>query len=99
MPSEDVEHYKNAIAMPGALTGSLNYYRAVVWNTGVLKQNKLMRQARKLNPTYKMPVLVVLGDSDPAILPNLLRHGACCICDACRGEQSYKASGNCGALP
>lgn len=27
VPEEEIEHYKNAIAMPGALTGALNYYR------------------------------------------------------------------------
>lgn len=72
MPAEEVEHYKNAFAMPGALTGSLNYYRAAVWNSPILRQNKLMNQARKINPTFQMPVLVVWGDSDTALLPNLL---------------------------
>jgi hypothetical protein len=27
MPKEDIEHYKNATAMPGSLVGALNYYR------------------------------------------------------------------------
>jgi hypothetical protein len=31
MPKEGIEHYKNAAAMPGSLTGALNYYRCVLY--------------------------------------------------------------------
>jgi hypothetical protein len=46
----------------------------MVWNS-VFKMDKLISQARKLNPTFKMPVLVVMADGDPALLPNLLHEG------------------------
>ena len=51
--------------------------RAAVWNSPILRQNKLMAQARKINPAFQMPVLIVMGDADTALLPNLLCNSAC----------------------
>ena len=73
--AEDIERYIEAIAQPGALTSSLNYYRALLRNP---------RETRALLQRVEAPVLVIWGEKDRFLsrrlaepprlwVPNLIR--------------------------
>jgi epoxide hydrolase 4 len=73
--AEDIERYVGAIARPGALTATLNYYRALLRNP---------RETRALLRRVEASVLVIWGERDrflsrrlaeppPLWVPNLLR--------------------------
>jgi pimeloyl-ACP methyl ester carboxylesterase len=73
--AQDIERYLGAMARPGALTASLNYYRALLRN---------LRETRALLERIEAPVLVIWGERDrflsrrlaeppPLWVPNLLR--------------------------
>jgi pimeloyl-ACP methyl ester carboxylesterase len=53
--AEDIERYVGAIARPGVLTASLNYYRALLRNP---------RETRALLQRVEAPVLVIWGEKD-----------------------------------
>jgi pimeloyl-ACP methyl ester carboxylesterase len=53
--AEDIERYVGAIARPGVLTASLNYYRALLRNP---------RETRALLQRVEAPVLVIWGERD-----------------------------------
>ncbi|MDQ3284656.1 MAG: alpha/beta hydrolase [Actinomycetota bacterium] len=55
MSGEDIERYVEAIARPGALTASLNYYRAIL---------RYPRQTRAQMKRVEAPVLVIWGERD-----------------------------------
>ena len=55
LTAEDIERYIEAIAQPGALTASLNYYRALLRNP---------REMRALLQRVEAPVLVIWGERD-----------------------------------
>jgi pimeloyl-ACP methyl ester carboxylesterase len=61
--AEDIARYVDALAQPGALTGALNYYRALV------RRNPLRARAA-LRP-ITAPVLVIWGERDRALGPEL----------------------------
>ncbi|MFX0185109.1 MAG: alpha/beta fold hydrolase [Candidatus Hodarchaeota archaeon] len=73
--SEDLQRYIEAWSQPGALTASINYYRAN-WNPAQLmtmteeQQNNLIRRF----PKVKCPTLVLWGEKDVA-LDKLLTQG------------------------
>ena len=73
--AEDIERYVGAMARPGALTATLNYYRALLRNPG--KMGGLLER-------IEAPVLVIWGEKDRFLsgrlaepsrlwVPNLLR--------------------------
>ncbi len=73
--TEDIERYVRAMARPGALTATLNYYRALLQNP---------RETRALLDRIEAPVIVIWGERDrflsrrlaeppPLWVPNLLR--------------------------
>ncbi len=53
--AEDIERYVEAMARPGALTATLNYYRALLRNP---------RQTQALLERIEAPVLVIWGEKD-----------------------------------
>ena len=55
LTAEDIERYIEAIAQPGVLTASLNYYRALPRNP---------REMRALLQRVEAPVLVIWGEKD-----------------------------------
>lgn len=56
---EVIDHYKQALAQPGALTAALNYYRALGRRAG--------SELVKLDPVARMPVLAIWGEQDRAL--------------------------------
>jgi pimeloyl-ACP methyl ester carboxylesterase len=58
---EDRAYYTEAFRKPGAATGSLNYYRAMVWDPSVAKA--ITKDERKI----ASPTLVIWGDQDQAL--------------------------------
>ena len=75
LTAEDIERYIEAIAQPGVLSASLNYYRALLRNP---------REMRALLQRVEAPVLVIWGERDRFLsrrlaepprlwVPNLLR--------------------------
>ena len=75
LTAEDIERYIEAIARPGALTASINYYRALLRNP---------REMRALLQRVEAPVLVIWGEKDRFLsrrlaepprlwVPNLIR--------------------------
>ncbi len=56
LTDEDIERYAEALARPGALTATLNYYRAL------FRRNPL--KARALLRRIEAPVMVIWGERD-----------------------------------
>ena len=75
LKDEDIEGYRKAWSQPGALTGGLNYYRAA--SMGAL-ENPGKSAAEKLAattglPGINLPVLVIWGEKDTALLTGCIR--------------------------
>jgi pimeloyl-ACP methyl ester carboxylesterase len=75
LTAEDIERYREAMARPGVLTATLNYYRALLRHP---------RDTQALLERIEAPVLVIWGEKDRALsrwladppllwVPNLLR--------------------------
>ncbi|MDB5294158.1 MAG: alpha/beta hydrolase [Phycisphaerales bacterium] len=62
-PAEDVETYVQALARPGALTASLNYYRAAF--------RRRSSDIRRLVRPVEVPTLLIWGERDRYLVPGL----------------------------
>ncbi|GAB4814773.1 hypothetical protein N2152v2_001819 [Parachlorella kessleri] len=68
--SQQVERYKIAFSQPGALTGSINYYRALLDES---TRNPDHSVQKALQRPLTMPVLLMWADQDAVLRPPLLR--------------------------
>ena len=66
----DIAVYKEALRQPGALTSSINYYRANVFSSLVRRSKKESRQA---SGPIRVPTLFIYGEKDHAVLPSTVR--------------------------
>jgi epoxide hydrolase 4 len=62
---DDIDRYVEALSRPGALTATINYYRALARRAPAL--------ARKLRRRIEAPVLVIWGQRDLFLVPELAR--------------------------
>jgi pimeloyl-ACP methyl ester carboxylesterase len=62
---DDIDRYVEALSRPGALTAPINYYRALARRAPAL--------ARKLRRRIEAPVLVIWGQRDLFLVPELAR--------------------------
>jgi pimeloyl-ACP methyl ester carboxylesterase len=70
LPVEERQHYLDDWKQPGALTSMLNWYRASkVQVPAVGEEASLPLWTKAPFPKLRMPVLVVWGMKDPALLP------------------------------
>ncbi len=67
---DDIEAYKEALRQPGALTGSINYYRANVLRS--LFRRGVETPADQ-NGRVRVPTLFIYGEQDMAIIPSTVR--------------------------
>jgi epoxide hydrolase 4 len=67
---DDIEAYKEALRQPGALTGSINYYRANVLRS--LFRRGVETPADQ-NVRVRVPTLFIYGEQDMAIIPSTVR--------------------------
>ncbi len=69
MKQEDLDEYVKAWSQPGALTGSLNYYRAANVEALEHPEEALKKPAAgDLLPRITVPTLVIWGEKDTALL-------------------------------
>ena len=65
---EDMRRYREAWSRPGALTGMINWYRAIVRRTLRMGQKEYQRAAQvRVTP----PTLILWGERDTALSPSL----------------------------
>lgn len=68
---EDIEAYKAALRQPGALTSSLNYYRANVLRS-LLKKG--VETSAEGDGRIRVPTLFIYGELDTAVIPSTVRN-------------------------
>jgi pimeloyl-ACP methyl ester carboxylesterase len=71
---EDIDRYVEALSRPGALTAAINYYRALARRAPTL--------ARKLRRRIGAPVMVIWGQRDLFLVPELARPDPALVPDA-----------------
>ncbi|KAL4539705.1 hypothetical protein Ndes2437B_g01938 [Nannochloris sp. 'desiccata'] len=65
-----MDEYKKEIDRPGALTASLNYYRAMMRSTAYGIEDPAMKEA--MQRPLQVPTLCIWADCDQALRPQLL---------------------------
>ncbi|GAB4814779.1 hypothetical protein N2152v2_001825 [Parachlorella kessleri] len=70
LTEQDVQRYRQAFAAPGTATAGVNYYRAAL-DYGLRVGNPRLHRA--LRERLQVPTLVLWGDKDIALGPQLLR--------------------------
>jgi pimeloyl-ACP methyl ester carboxylesterase len=63
---DDIEVYKEALRQPGALTASLNYYRANVFRS---LRGGAVETPKGHDGRIRVPTLFIYGEHDMAVLP------------------------------
>src|SRR3712207_2691664 len=81
--AEDIERYVEAIARPGALTATVNYYRALLRNP---------RQTGALLERIEAPVLVIWGERDRSLSRRLAEPASLWVPNLLRVERLREAS-------
>ena len=71
---EDIDRYVEAFSRPGALTAAINYYRALARRAPAV--------ARKLRRRIEAPVMVIWGQRDLFLVPELARPNPALVPDA-----------------
>ncbi|HEV2860783.1 MAG TPA: alpha/beta hydrolase [Pyrinomonadaceae bacterium] len=66
----DIEFYKSALRVPGALTGGINYYRA---NLRTLLRSRFERREHKPQERIRVPTLFIFGEQDAFIVPETVQ--------------------------
>ena len=72
---EDIDRYVEALSRPGALTAPINYYRALARRAPTV--------ARALRRRIEAPVLVIWGQRDLFLVPELAQPNPTLVPDAC----------------
>ena len=67
---EDIAAYKDALRHPGALTSSINYYRANVFRSLLRGGTETPRAA---DGRIRVPTLFIYGERDIAVIPSTVR--------------------------
>jgi epoxide hydrolase 4 len=67
---KDIEAYKDALRQPGALTSSINYYRANVFRSLLRGGAETPKDA---DGRIRVPTLFIYGEQDIAVLPSTVR--------------------------
>jgi pimeloyl-ACP methyl ester carboxylesterase len=65
----DIEHYKQAMRQPGALTAGINYYRANVGRIMFRADDDESKEDRRIS----VPTLFIFAEQDFAIIPRTVR--------------------------
>jgi len=74
LKDEDIRGYKQAWSQPGALTGGLNYYRAADVAALENPEEEIKKPAAaSALPKITLPVLVIWGEKDTALLTGCIR--------------------------
>ncbi len=66
---EDIAAYKDALRQPGALTSSINYYRANVFRS-LLRGTETPKDS---DGRIRVPTLFIYGEQDIAVIPSTVR--------------------------
>ena len=67
---EDIAAYKDALRQPGALTSSINYYRANVFRSLLRGGTETPKDA---DGRIRVPTLFIYGEQDIAVIPSTVR--------------------------
>jgi len=67
---EDIAAYKDALRQPGALTSSINYYRANVLRSLLRGGTETPKDA---DGRIRVPILFIYGEQDIAVIPSTVR--------------------------
>jgi pimeloyl-ACP methyl ester carboxylesterase len=67
---EDIAAYKDALRQPGALTSSINYYRANVFRSLLRGGTETPKDA---DGRIRVPTLFIYGERDIAVIPSTVR--------------------------
>jgi len=67
---KDIAAYKSALRQPGALTSSINYYRANVFRSLLRGGTEIPKDA---DGRIRVPTLFIYGEQDIAVIPSTVR--------------------------
>lgn len=71
--TRDIARYKEALRQPGALTASINYYRANIFRSLFRGGVETTDDRQKKDGRIRVPTLFVYGEQDVAVIPSTVR--------------------------